>query len=132
MVEIKKSLKLLLLINAIVGFVFAFLYLVIPHIYLSLTQWPFYDPYYSWAFGGTLLTLSFFTLLAIKRKEWVKIDIFLELIIAWQLTILILNVICLILIPAPIISLINTWVNNLILIVLIIANLFFYIKQQKI
>ena len=130
MVEIKKSLKLLLLINAIVGLIFAFLYLVIPHIYLSLTQWPFYDPYYSWAFGGNLLILSLFTLLAIKRNEWEKIKIIFELIIAWQLTILVLSIIGLILIPAPITSLISTWVNNFLLIILIIANLYLYSKQK--
>jgi hypothetical protein len=36
----------------------------------------------------------------------------------------------LILIPAPITSLISTWVNNFLLIILIIANLYFYTKQE--
>ncbi len=130
MVEITKRLKILLLINAIVGLIFAFLYLAISHIYLSLIQWPFYDPYYSWSFGGTLLILSIFTLLAIKRTEWEQIRIIFELVIAWQLTILILNIIGLILIPAPITSLISTWANNFLLIILIIANLYFYTKQK--
>ncbi|MHA1456476.1 MAG: hypothetical protein ACTSXN_00045 [Promethearchaeota archaeon] len=130
MVEITKPLKILLLINAIAGLIFAFLYIAISHIYLSLTQWPFYDPYYSWSFGGTLLILSLFTLLAIKRTEWAQIKIIFELIIFWQLTILILNIIVLILIPAPITSLISTWVNNFLLIILIIANLYFYTKQE--
>jgi len=107
MVEITKRLKILLLINAIVGLIFAFLYLAISHIYLSLTQWPFYDPYYSWSFGGTLLILSIFTLLAIKRTEWKQIRIIFELIIAWQLR-----------------------VNNFLLIILIIANIYFYTKQE--
>ena len=130
MVEITKRLKILLLINAIIGLIFAFLYLAISHIYLSLTQWPFYDPYHSWLFGGTLLILSIFTLLAIKRTEWDQIKIIFELIIAWQLTILILNIIGLILIPTPITSLISTWVNNFLLIILIIANIYFYTKQE--
>jgi len=101
MVEISKGLKILMLVNAIFGLIFAFLYLAISHLYLSFTQWPFYDPYYSWTFGGTLLILSLFTLLAIKRTEWKQIRILFELIIAWELAILILNVIGLILIPAP-------------------------------
>lgn len=130
MVEITKRLKILLFINAIIGLIFAFLYLAISHIYLSFTQWPFYDPYYSWSFGGTLLILSLFTLLAIKRTEREQIKIIFELIIAWQLMILILNIIGLILIPTPIISLINTWINNILLIILIIANLYFYTKQE--
>ncbi|MHA2282396.1 MAG: hypothetical protein ACXAC5_16250 [Promethearchaeota archaeon] len=130
MVEISKGLKILLLINAIIGLIFAFLYLAISHIYLSFIQWSFYDPYYSWLFGGTQLILSIFTLLAIKRTEWKQIRIIFELIIGWQLTILILNIIGLILIPAPITSLISTWVNNFLLIILIIANLYFYTKQE--
>ncbi|MFW9938869.1 MAG: hypothetical protein ACFFD5_14570, partial [Candidatus Thorarchaeota archaeon] len=100
------------------------------YIYLSLIQWPFYDPYYSWLFGGTLLIVSIFTLLAIKRTDWKQIRIIFELIIALQLTILIINIITLILIPAPITSLTNTWIINILLIILIIANIYFYTKQE--
>lgn len=130
MVEISKGLKIVLIINAIIGLIFAFLYLAISQIYLSLIQWPFYDPYYSWLFGGTLLIVSIFTLLAIKRAEWKQIRIIFELIIAWQIMILILNILSLILIPAPITSLINTWVSNFLLIILISANVYFYTKQS--
>ncbi len=130
MVEISKGLKILLLINAIIGLIFAFLYLAISHVYLSLTQWPFYDPYYSWLFGGTQLILSIFTLLSIKRAEWKQIRIIYELLITWQLTILILNIIGLILIPAPMTSLISTWINNFLLIILIVANIYYYTKQE--
>ena len=72
MVEITKNLKVLLLINAIIGLCFAFFYLAISFLYLSQIQWPFYDPYYSWAFGGIFLILSMFILLAIKQNEWEK------------------------------------------------------------
>ena len=132
MVKIAKHLKIVLLINAIIGLIFAFLYLAFSYLYLPFIQWPFYDPYYSWSFGGTLLVLSLFSLLAIKKTEWEQIKIVVELIIVWQLMILILNIISLILIPAPITSLISTWINNFILIILIIANLYFYIKQENI
>ena len=132
MVKIAKHLKIVLLINAIIGLIFAFLYLAFSYLYLPFIQWPFYDPYYSWSFGGTLLVLSLFSLLAIKKTEWEQIKIVVELIIVWQLMILILNIISLILIPAPITSLISTWINNFIFIILIIANLYFYIKQENI
>ena len=132
MVKIAKHLKIVLLINAIIGLIFAFLYLAFSYLYLPFIQWPFYDPYYSWSFGGTLLVLSLFSLLAIKKTEWEQIKIIVELIIVWQLMILILNIISLILIPAPITSLISTWINNFIFIILIIANLYFYIKQENI
>jgi len=130
MVKISKGLKILLLINAIMGLIFAFFYLAISNIYLSLIQWPFYDPYHSWLFGGILLIMSIFTLLAIKRTEWKEIRIIFELIIALQLMTLILNVMALILIPAPVMSLITTWINNFLLIILIVANIYFYTKQE--
>lgn len=126
MVEITKSMKIVLLINAIVGLTIAFLHLVIPYAYLFLIQWPFYDPYYSWLFGGTFLIISSFTVLAIKKKEWEHIKMIVGFIISLQLMISFLNIIFLIFIPAPIISIIALWCYNVILIILIISNLYFY------
>ncbi len=131
MVEITKSMKILLVINAIVGFIIAFLYLVIPYAYLYLIQWPFYDPYHSWVFGGTFLIISSFALLSIKKKKWEHIKIIFGFIITWQLMISILNIIVLIFIPAPIISIIVIWCYNVILIILIVFNLYFYNYYNK-
>ena len=129
MVEITKNLKFLLLINAIIGLCFAFFYLAISFLYLSLIQWPFYDPYYSWAFGGVFLILSMFILLTIKQDEWEKCKTVFEITIAWQIMILVLNILSLIFILAPIASLITTWVYNVVFIILIVANIYFYNKQ---
>ncbi|MHA2037974.1 MAG: hypothetical protein ACW972_04670 [Promethearchaeota archaeon] len=130
MVEIAKNMKILLVINAIIGILIAFLYLVVPHAYLFLVQWPFYDPYYSWIFGGTFLILSIFALLARKRKEWEQIKMIYEFIITWQLMILVLNIISLIFIPAPIISIVTTLGYNIVLIMLIATNLYYYNKAR--
>lgn len=129
MVEITKNLKFLLLINAIIGLCFAFFYLAISFLYLSLIQWPFYDPYYSWAFGGVFLILSMFILLTIKQDEWEKCKTVFEITIAWQIMILALNILSLIFILAPIASLITTWVYNVVFIILIVANIYFHNKQ---
>jgi len=129
MVEMTKNLKIVLVINAIIGLCFAFLYLAISHLYLSLIEWPFYDPYYSWAFGGIFLILSIFILLSLKQNNWEKIKTILQVLIAWQLMILVLNVISLILIPSPIVSIITIWIYNITLILLVIANILFYMKN---
>ena len=126
MTEITKRLKILLLINAIIGLSFAFFYLVAPYYYLALIEWPFFDPYYSWAFGGVFLILSSFLLRSIRRNHWEKCKSVLEITIAWQILILILNIISLILIPTPIISILSTWIYNLIFITLIGLNIYFY------
>ncbi|MFW9971317.1 MAG: hypothetical protein ACFFDF_14080 [Candidatus Odinarchaeota archaeon] len=132
MVEITKSLKILLLINAIIGFCIAFFYIAIPHLYLSLIQWPFFDPYYSWAFGGVFLILSGFIIISLKQNQWERCKIVFEIFIVWQIFILVINNIALILIPAPIDFLISTLVYNITFIVLIIINIKFYtIKLSK-
>ena len=125
MTEITKRLKVLLLINAIIGLVFAFFYLVAPYYYLSLIEWPFFDPYYSWAFGGVFLIFSFFLLRSIKQNQWEKAKSVLEITIAWHFLILILNILTLIFIPTSIISIIIIWVSNLLFITLIGLNIFF-------
>ena len=129
MTEITKRLKILLLINTIIGLSFAFFYLIAPYYYLSLIEWPFFDPYYSWAFGGVFLILLSFLLRSIKRNHWEKCKSVLEITIAWQILILILNIISLIFIPTPIISIITTWISNIIFITLIGFNIYFYGKK---
>ena len=125
MTEITKKFKILLLINAIIGLSFAFFYLVVPYYYLSLIEWPFFDPYYSWAFGGVFLIFSSFLLRSIKQNHWEKCKSVLEITIAWQILILILNIISLIFIPTPIISIITIWISNLMFITLIGLNFYF-------
>jgi len=125
MTEITKRSKILLLINAFIGLSFAFFYLVIPYYYLSFIEWPFFDPYYSWAFGGIFLILSLFLLRSIKGNHWEKCKSVLEITIAWQILILILNIISLIFIPTPIISIITIWISNLMFITLIGLNFYF-------
>jgi len=126
MTEITKRLKILLLINAIIGLSFAFLYLVAPYYYLSLIEWPFFDPYYSWAFGGVFLILSSFLLRSIKQNRWEKCKSVLEITIAWQMLILILNIISLIFIPTSVISILTIWITNIMFITLIGLTIYFY------
>jgi len=130
MAEITKKLKILLLINAIIGLAFAFFYLAFPFWYLSLVQWPFFDPYYSWAFGGIFLILSSFILYTIKMDDWVRLKTVYETTIAWQILILVLNIMTLIFIPAPLDSIITTWIYNIIFIVLISLNISLYNKNK--
>jgi len=125
MTEITKRLKILLLINAIIGLSLAFFYLVAPYYYLSLIEWPFFDPYYSWAFGGVFLILSSFLLRSIKRNCWEDCKPFLEITIAWQILILILNIFSLIFIPTSIISILTTWIFNIMFMVLVGFNIYF-------
>jgi hypothetical protein len=130
MIEIKKNLKILLIINAIIGISFAFFYLAVPFWYLSLIHWPFFDPYYSWTFGGIFLILSSFLFYTIKKGDWGRCKTVYEITITWEILILALNIISLIFIPAPLISIIITWIYNVTFIVLISFNISFYNKNK--
>ena len=129
MTEITKRLKSLLLVNAIIGLSFAFFYLVAPYYYLSMIDWPFFDPYYSWAFGGVFLILSSFLLRSLRQNNWEICKPVVEITISWQLLILILNIFSLIFIPTSIISILSTWIYNIIFIILIGLNFFFLSRK---
>ena len=71
MEDILTKLKILLIIDAVAAFLFCFLYLFITDIYLlDLTDWSYPEPYYPRAFGGTLLVLGIFALLATRKEKW--------------------------------------------------------------
>jgi len=126
MTEIPKKSRILCIVNASIGLSFVFFYLIVPYYYLALIEWPFFDPYYTWAFGGVFLILSSFLLRAVKRNDWEKCKSVLEITIAWQILILILNILSLIFIPTSIFSIITTWISNILFITLIGLNISLY------
>jgi len=131
--EIQKITKYSLLLYAIGGFIFAFLYLAITDIFLyDLTDWPFNDPFYPRAFGGTLLVLGIVALLGYFKKEWEHLKLTYELSLMWLAIILILNILELA-IPNPAYSAIamgNTVFNTVILAVFLAIGIYCYIKQR--
>ena len=132
MEDIMNKVKILLLIDAIAAFFFCFLYLIITDIYLiDFSKWTYPDPYFPKAFGGTLLVLGIFALLAIRKEKWEQIKIFIELVITWMMIIFILNILELIFIDLTFNYYLNTIIDSLVLAFLIILNLYYYIKQQN-
>lgn len=132
MEDILTKIKILLIIDAVVAFIFCFFYLFITDVYLlDLTDWSYPDPYYPRAFGGTLLVLGLFALLATRKENWEQIKIFIELVIVWMIIILILNILELIYIDITLIYRFHTIINSIILILLIIINIYYYLKQIK-
>ena len=131
MTEIQKFTKITLLIYAVGGFIFAFLYLVIPDIYIyGLTQWPFNDPVYFRMFGGTLLVLGLFALMAYFKKEWEEVKILFELALMWLIMVLIINILELALLSLPAMTFTNTIVNTIIVAIFSILGIYCCIKQK--
>ncbi|MBY9014162.1 MAG: hypothetical protein KGD68_00580 [Candidatus Lokiarchaeota archaeon] len=131
MTEIQKLTKISLLLYALAGFIFAFLYLVIPDIFIyGLTQWPFNDPIYFRLFGGTLLVLGLASLLAYFKKEWEEIKLFFELAVMWLLMVTIINFFELTMLSLPVIALANTIVDTILVAIYLILGIYCCIKQR--
>ena len=131
MTEIQKLTKIFLLMVALAGFIFAFLYLVIPDIYVyDLTQWPFNDPVYFRFFGGTMLILGLISLMAYYKKEWEEVKLFFELALMWLVMVLIINSLELAILALPGIAFTNTLVNTFIVITYLVLGIYCYMKQR--
>jgi len=131
MTEIQKLTKIFFLLDALAGFIFAFLYLVIPDIYVyDLTQWPFNDPVYFRLFGGTLLVLGIAALMAYFKKEWEEIKLFFELGLMWQIMVLILNIFELAMLPLPAMSLTNTIAVTILVVIYLVLGIYCWMKQK--
>lgn len=131
MAEVTKEVKIVLIIDAIAALIFAFLYLVIPEIYASLIDPIVFDPYYWRAFGGTLLVLAIMALIALKRAEGEQVKLMIEIMILWSIVILTLNIWELIVLPLSPTYRETTWLDSILLIVLIMLNSYFYNRDLK-
>ena len=84
MTEISKRMKIVLMINVIVAFIYAFFYLIITEAYSKLVDAPYYEPGMWQTFGETLLLLGIFGLIAIKKNDWEYVKILVEFATLWD------------------------------------------------
>jgi len=123
MAEISKEAKIVLLINIIASFIFAFIFLGIPEIYADLTNEAYFSPICWRQLGGTLLVLGIFGIIALIRKEWEQVRIFWELGIAFLIVLISIDL----------------WIiayglfdyTVIVEFVLIAINIIFYIRERR-
>ncbi|MBY9018121.1 MAG: hypothetical protein KGD66_04740 [Candidatus Lokiarchaeota archaeon] len=131
MTEIQKLTKITLLLDALAGFIFAFLYLVIPDIFIyGLTQWPFNDPVYFRYFGGTLLLLGLVSLIAYFKKEWEEVRLFFEFALLFILMIVIMSSLELALLTLPVIAFMNSLFSTILVIIYLVLGIYCWMKQR--
>ena len=129
--EISKDLRVTLLILSGAFLTFAILYLFFTDFYFGFIEWPYEDPYYSRAFGITLLILAIFGLIVYYRKDWNQAKIYIEIVLVWSFLIVVANFIELAVLPLTIEAVATTWADTIILMVLIGTTLYFYIKEKQ-
>jgi DMSO reductase anchor subunit len=131
MAEISKLFKIMLIIDVIVAFVYGILYVFVPNIVYDLNDAPAYDPHFWRLFGGAILSLGIGALLSLIIKEWEKIKLFILTTFIFLIITAIVNISsALYMIRSPT-NLIFHWLDTIIIIILIVLNGFFYIKEGK-
>ena len=131
MAEISKELKIVILINAIIAFVYGFLFVALTDMYLKLSDeiWP--NPHLLRLWGGRILILGIFGFLMIKVAEWEKIQIFWEFVIIWLIMIVVLGFASFAYVPRSATALASAWLDTLVCLVLAVIDIYFYQREKK-
>ena len=131
MAEISKMFKIMLLIDVIVAFVYGILYIFLPDVVYTLNDAPFYDPHFWRLFGGAILSLGFGSIISLIMKDWEKIKIFILTTLIFLIITAIGNISSVLYTSRSITNLGFHWLDTSLIIVLIILNGFFYLREDK-
>jgi len=131
MAEMSKEMKIVIIVNVIVAFIYGFLELIIPEIYYQLTDAPAMDVQALRVCGGALVVLGIFGIIAIIRADWEKVKITFELAIAYEILLLILDIVAYITITGSATWITGQIIATIIKIILIVINIYFYLREEK-
>ncbi len=131
MAEMSKEMKIVLLANAVVAFIYAFLELIIPEIYYQLIDAPAFDIHFWRNVGGTLLVLGIFAIIAIIRADWEKVKIAFEIAIVFLIMLFILDIVAFITITGSATWIISQVIATIITAILLVLDIYFYFREQK-
>ena len=130
--EIPEPIKKILVINATLAFISGMFYeTLFLNIIIENFGLPGFDHLFMGIFGGTQLIFGIFAFLVVNRKEIKQVQLFLELLIAWQGMTAIVNIYNGILLSFPTQPILIIWVNNAILLVMIVMNIYYYRRYRK-
>jgi len=131
MTEISKGLKIVWIINAAVAGIYGIIYLIFYEEFSSFGEWPYNDPVAGRLLGVTLLVLGSFCVVGVIRKDWEKVQIFMEFGIAWIVCSIFVVIWGLIALSLPDASILWQSFDVLVLLGILIANLYFYFQHRK-
>ena len=130
MTEVSKEVKVVFLINALFAFLYAFFFLIIPEIYLELSDTPdiLFSPVTWRQLGAAFLALGIFFVLAVKRADWEKVKLFWEFGIFFLISILIIGIWAAIAFPGSADYQETDRIDVLIPFMLSVLNIYFYYR----
>jgi len=132
MAEYSKEMKIVLIINLIVAFVYGIMYLFLPEVIYTLNDAPYFDPHFWRLFGGVLIAMGIPVLLGIIKGDWDYIKLFFLFAIIVLIILVLVNLTSNIyVIPRSATNLVFHWLDTIVMIVLVVFNTFFYLREEK-
>jgi hypothetical protein len=129
--ELSKEAKIVFIINAILSFIYTFLFLIIPDTYAQMAEAAIYNPVSYRQIGASILVLGIGAVLVIKGDDLEKAKIFWEIAIIWLILMLIIGIWGVFAFPGTVTAQTDTWVGNSVLIVLAVLNIYVYYRDTK-
>jgi len=125
--ELSKGLKILLILEFIIAYIYGITYLFFTEWYIEFVDWPFNDPIVGRMLGVSLMTYGTCSLIAFLRKNWNTAKIVIELQIFWHVLALIV-----VIGGSIVLNIIeDMWIFIVILSPFLVAFLYFYITEEK-
>ncbi len=131
MAEFSKEMKIVLIINMIVAFVYGIMYVFLPEAVYSLNDAPYFDPHFWRLFGGALIALGIPVLLGIIKGDWDYIKLFFLFAIMLLIILVLVNLTSNIYLIRSATNLVFHWLDTIVMIVLVVFNTFFYLREEK-
>ena len=131
MAEISKEMKIVLIINLIVGLIYGIMYVFLPEGVYALNDSPYFDPHFWRLFGGAILAIAIVALLGIIKGDWDHIKLFFLFAIIFLSITALLNITSIIYVTRSTTNLIFHWLDNIVIIAMVIIDTFFYLREEK-
>lgn len=131
MAELSKFFKIILIINMIAAFIYGILYLFIPEIFAGLVDAPAFDLHFWRLWGGTCVSLGIFGIIGYIRNEWSTFKVIIEFVILWLIITVIINFVGFADITRSPTNLISQWTDIIIILILIIIDIYAYLRENK-
>jgi uncharacterized membrane protein len=95
------------------------------------TQWSWLDPFFGRMYGIVLLAMGISSILAILKKEWERIQIYIEFMMLWMFFVIILTVVATLAFSFSMVSLLLILVQAGLLSTFLLIFLFYYFIKYR-
>lgn len=131
MAELSKEYKILLIIHVIISFIYGIMYLFFTEMIYAVNNAPFFDPHFWRLFGGLILAVGIAGIIGLKMGDWDKIKLLMIYTIIFLIILIIVNITSNIYSLRSAMNLIFHWFDTSVMIVLVIVDIIFYIREEK-